>query len=74
MPTLVVPEDSTMRKRFDHYLGYGRHHLQFDEDFWQRRQEDKSSLSEKQRKKQKSTLVAPGSGEVLGEKIGGSSV
>ena len=48
--------------------------MQFDEDFWQRRQEDKSSLSEKQRKKQKSTLVAPGLGEVLGEKIGGSSV
>ncbi|KAJ5171925.1 hypothetical protein N7492_004518 [Penicillium capsulatum] len=67
MPSLVVPEDSRMRRRFDHYLGYGRHHFQFDEDFWQRRQKAKRSLSEAEKKRKRML------GEKISEKVGGSS-
>ncbi|KAJ5084071.1 hypothetical protein NUU61_008650 [Penicillium alfredii] len=47
MPDMIVPEDSSLRKRFDQYLGYGRHHTQFDEDIWMRWQGDKISLGGK---------------------------
>lgn len=40
-----------MRKRFDHYLGYERHSLQYYEDFWQRRQHERTSLADLERKK-----------------------
>ncbi|CAG8075584.1 unnamed protein product [Penicillium salamii] len=36
MPTLVVPEDSEMRKRLDDYLGYRRRNMQLDDDLWKR--------------------------------------
>ena len=53
MPSLVVPDESTMRKRFNDYLGYERHQTQFDEDFWERRQKNQSSLAEAGRKRRK---------------------
>lgn len=42
-----------MRKRFNGYLGYERHQKQFDEDFWQRRQTNLSSIAEAERKRHK---------------------
>ncbi|KAJ5103186.1 hypothetical protein N7532_003715 [Penicillium argentinense] len=46
MPSPVVPEDSSMRERFNRYMGYERHKVKFDEDFWQRRQKNKASIVE----------------------------
>lgn len=42
IPSVVVPADSTMRRRLDQYLGYERHGLQLYEDFWQRRQSERA--------------------------------
>lgn len=44
MPDMVVPESSSLRKRFDDYLGYGRRNMQLDEDIWQRWQEDRLGI------------------------------
>ncbi|KAJ6065534.1 hypothetical protein N7444_001187 [Penicillium canescens] len=44
MPDMVVPENSSLRKRFDDYLGYGRRNMQLDEDIWQRWQEDRLGI------------------------------
>lgn len=46
MPSFDFSEDSKMRKRFDHYLGYEEHRVKLDEDFWKRRQQDKNSVLE----------------------------
>jgi hypothetical protein len=40
IPTVSVPDDSSMRERLDGYMGYERHRVKFDEDFWQRRQKN----------------------------------
>lgn len=68
-----------MRTRFDNYLGYGRHHFQLDEDFWQRRQEAKNSLSEARKKRKRTRRSLGVSGEMASEKmeretVGNSSV
>lgn len=42
-----------MRKRFDQYLGYSNHRTKFEEDFWQRRQMERSPLEELERRKRK---------------------
>lgn len=68
IPSMVVPEDSTMRRRFDHYLGYERHSLQFYGDFWQRRQNERTPLADLERKKSK-TAKSRGTGELLSEKV-----
>lgn len=34
-----------MRERFDRYMGYERHRVKFDEDFWQRRQKNDIPLA-----------------------------
>lgn len=46
VPSLALPDDSRMRERFHQYLGYERHRVKFDEDFWQRRQKNGNSLTE----------------------------
>ena len=48
IPSLVPPGDSTMRNRIDNYLGYQRHRVKFDDDFWKRRQDYKVSPLESQ--------------------------
>lgn len=45
MPSRAVPGDSTMRRRFDHYLGNERHSLHVYDDFWQRRQNESTPLA-----------------------------
>lgn len=45
LPSVVIPEDSKMRERLDRYMGYERHKVKFDEDFWQRRKKNESSLA-----------------------------
>lgn len=62
-----------MRRRFDGYLGYGRHHFQFDEDFWQRRQEAKSSLSRAQKERKRAKALGM-LGETISEKMGRKTV
>ncbi|CAL5875238.1 uncharacterized protein PFLUO_LOCUS9542 [Penicillium psychrofluorescens] len=44
-PSVVVPEDSAMRKRLDQYLGYESHNTKLDEDIWENWQADKDILS-----------------------------
>ncbi|KAJ5947732.1 hypothetical protein N7466_000747 [Penicillium verhagenii] len=46
IPSVVPVEGSRLRKLFDQYLGYEKHRVKFDEDFWKRRQEDKNSILE----------------------------
>lgn len=61
-----------MRKRFDQYLGYSIHRTQLEEDFWQRRQVERSPLEELERRKRKrvkSMSKANGWGEALAEKV-----
>ncbi|KAF7718922.1 DUF676 domain-containing protein [Penicillium ucsense] len=72
IPTVRPAEDSNMRKRFDQYLGYDNQRMQFDEDFWQRRQVDRSPLEElerRQRKRAKSMSVANGWGAEFSDKL-----
>ncbi|CEJ61184.1 hypothetical protein PMG11_09722 [Penicillium brasilianum] len=72
IPSVVPAEDSGIRKRFDQYLGYSIHRTQFDEDFWQRRQVERSPLEELERRKRKrvkSMSKANGWGEALAEKV-----
>lgn len=45
MPTVAVSDDSSMRERLDRYMGYERHRVKFDEDFWQRRQKNDIPLA-----------------------------
>ncbi|CAI7674542.1 unnamed protein product [Penicillium pancosmium] len=45
VPTVAVSDDSTMRERLDRYMGYERHRVKFDEDFWQRRQKNDIPLA-----------------------------
>lgn len=54
MPSMTVPGDSKMRRRFDHYLGNERHHLQVYDDFWQRRQNEGIPLVGLERRERKS--------------------
>lgn len=61
-----------MRKRFDQYLGYSNHRTHFEEDFWQRRQVERSPLEElerRKRKRAKSMSKANGWGEAFAEKV-----
>ncbi|KAJ5590354.1 hypothetical protein N7450_004326 [Penicillium hetheringtonii] len=44
-PSIVIPDDSRMRERLDRYMGHERHRVKFDEDFWQRRQKNETSLA-----------------------------
>jgi hypothetical protein len=64
-------EGSRLRKLFDQYLGYEKHRVKFDEDFWKRRQEDTKSILEIEWKNYK--LANPGMGreesDSLGERI-----
>ncbi|KAJ5438033.1 uncharacterized protein N7458_009031 [Penicillium daleae] len=72
IPSVVPAEDSAMRKRFDQYLGYSHNRTQFEEDFWQRRQVERSPLEELERRKRKrvkSMSKANGWGEALAEKV-----
>ncbi|OKP10792.1 hypothetical protein PENSUB_3612 [Penicillium subrubescens] len=72
IPSIVPAQDSAMRKRFDQYLGYSIHRTQFEEDFWQRRQVERSPLEELERRKRKrvkSMSKANGWGEALAEKV-----
>lgn len=46
VPSLMPVEGSRLRKLFDQYLGYEKHRVKFDEDFWKRRQDDKNSVLE----------------------------
>lgn len=68
MPALVVPEDSTMRKRFNNYLGYERHQKQYDEDFWQRQQDDRNSLADMEQKRRKRDKLRV-AGESLSDRV-----
>lgn len=73
IPSVVPAEDSAMRKRFDQYLGYSNHWTKFEEDFWQRRQVERSPLEELERRKRKrvkSMSMANGWGASLAEKVG----
>lgn len=45
IPFVTISDDSKMRERFDRYMGYERHRVKFDEDFWQRRQKNEKSLA-----------------------------
>ncbi|KAJ5307553.1 hypothetical protein N7476_008209 [Penicillium atrosanguineum] len=53
IPSTAVSEDSAMRKRFDHYLGYESHNTKHYEDFWQMREHERSPLAELERKARK---------------------
>lgn len=44
-PSVVVPEDSAIRKRLDQYLGYEHYNTKFDENIWENWQADKDVLS-----------------------------
>jgi hypothetical protein len=72
IPSVVPAGDSAIRKRFDQYLGYSIRRTQFEEDFWQRRQVERSPLEELERRKRKrvkSMSKANGWGEALAEKV-----
>ncbi|EPS29369.1 hypothetical protein PDE_04318 [Penicillium oxalicum 114-2] len=72
LPTVLPAEDSTMRKRFDQYLGYNNRRMQIVDDFWQRRQVDRSPIEElerRQRKRVKSMSAANGWGAEFSEKL-----
>lgn len=45
IPTVSISDDSNMREKFDRYMGYERHRVKFDEDFWQRRQKNEVPLA-----------------------------
>ncbi|KAJ5684524.1 uncharacterized protein N7477_000869 [Penicillium maclennaniae] len=53
IPSTTVSEDSAMRKRFDHYLGYESHSTKHYEDFWQMREHERSPLAKLERKAKK---------------------
>lgn len=67
-PSKVVSDDSAMRNRFDHYLGYEAHSTQYYEDFWQRREHERSPLAELERKARKKSR-SRGNRESLEEKV-----
>jgi hypothetical protein len=68
IPAKVVSEDSAMRKRFDHYLGYESHSTKYYEDFWERREHERSPLAELERKARKNSR-SRGPGESIEEKM-----
>lgn len=68
IPSKVVSDDSAVRKRFDHYLGYEAHSTQYYEDFWQRREHERSPLAELERKARKKSRPR-GNRESLEEKV-----
>lgn len=53
IPPFMPVEGSRLRELFDQYLGYEKHRVKFDEDFWKRRQGDKNSVLEVEWKKYK---------------------
>ena len=67
-PSVVVPEGSSMRKRFDQYLGYERHNTQFDEDIWEHWQADKNAPSALEKIKYWQKVKPKPIGERVGER------